>query len=159
MPTLDPDESPVWRIYAAVCDRRGTHSDHDTGGRSMAQPPDTGTPSVGGRQAKSHGASATNGRWQTGLQWDLDDLTFRQIFMDGRTLEANPFPSWMGYSVGRWEGETLVVDSFGFNDKTWLNGRGLQHTEALRMTERYTRPDVGHLRIDVSYADPGAYLK
>ena len=88
-----------------------------------------------------------------------DDLTFRQIFMDGRTLEANPFPSWMGYSVGRWEGETLVVDSFGFNDKTWLNDRGLQHTEALRMTERYTRPDVGHLGIDVSYADPGAYLK
>lgn len=88
-----------------------------------------------------------------------DDLTYRQIFMDGRSLEANPSPSWMGYSVGRWEGETLVVDSFGFNDKTWLNGRGLQHTEALRMTERYTRQDVGHLRIDVTFTDPGAYLK
>jgi hypothetical protein len=88
-----------------------------------------------------------------------DDLTFRRIFMDGRPLEASPFPSWMGYSVGRWEGETLVVDSFGFNDRTWLNGRGLQHTEALRMTERYTRADVGHLKIDVSFADPGAYHK
>lgn len=88
-----------------------------------------------------------------------DDLTYRQIFMDGRSLEANPFPSWMGYSVGRWEGETLVVDSFGFNDKTWLNGRGLQHTEALRMTERYTRRDLGHLRIDVTFTDAGAYLK
>jgi hypothetical protein len=88
-----------------------------------------------------------------------DDLTYRQIFMDGRTLEAKPFPSWMGYSVGRWEGETLVVDSFGFNDKTWVNGRGLQHTEALRMTERYARQDVGHLRIDVSLTDPGAYEK
>jgi hypothetical protein len=86
-----------------------------------------------------------------------DDLTYRQIFMDGRTLEANPIPSWMGHSVGRWEGDTLVVDSFGFNDKTWLNERGLQHTEALRMTERYTRQDVGHLKIDVSFADPGAY--
>jgi hypothetical protein len=88
-----------------------------------------------------------------------DDLTFRRVFMDGRPLEANPFPSWMGYSVGRWEGDTLVVDSFGFNDKTWLNGRGLQHTEALRMTERYTRQDVGHLKIDVSFTDPGAFHK
>lgn len=88
-----------------------------------------------------------------------DDLTYRQIFMDGRSLETNPSPSWMGYSVGRWEDETLVVDSFGFTDKTWLNSRGLQHTEALRMTERYTRHDLGHLRIDVTFADPGAYLK
>lgn len=86
-----------------------------------------------------------------------DDLTYRQVFMDGRALEANPIPSWMGYSVGRWDGETLVVESFGFNDKTWLNGRGLQHTEALRMTERYTRRDVGHLRIDVTFTDPGAF--
>lgn len=88
-----------------------------------------------------------------------DDLTYRQVFMDGRSLEANPLPSWMGYSVGRWEGETLVVDSFGFNDKTWLNERGLQHTEALRMTERYRRQDVGRLRIDVTFTDPGAYVK
>jgi len=63
--------------------------------------------------------------------------TYRQIFMDGRALETAPNPSWMGYSVGRWEGETLVVDSFGFNDRTWLNDRGLPHTEPLRMTERY----------------------
>jgi hypothetical protein len=88
-----------------------------------------------------------------------DDLTYRQIFMDGRSLEANPFPSWMGYSVGRWEGDALVVDSFGFNDKTWLNDRGLEHTEALRMRERYTRQDVGHLRIEVSFTDSGAYQK
>ena len=87
-----------------------------------------------------------------------DDLTYRQIFMDGRSLEANPFPSWMGYSVGRWDGDALVVDSFGFNDKTWLNDRGVQHTEALRMTERYTRQDIGHLRIAVTFTDSGAYL-
>jgi hypothetical protein len=88
-----------------------------------------------------------------------DDLTYRQIFMDGRALETTPNPTWMGYSVGRWEGETLVVDSFGFNDRTWLNNRGLPHTEALRMTERYQRRDVGHLRIDVIFTDPSAYLK
>ena len=50
-----------------------------------------------------------------------DNLTYRVIHMDGRALEANPAPSWMGYSVGRWDGDTLVVDSVGFNDKTWLS--------------------------------------
>lgn len=88
-----------------------------------------------------------------------DDLTYRQIFLDGRSLEEEPFPSWMGYSVGRWEGDTLVVESFGFNDRTWLNGSGLQHTEALRMTERYTRQDLGHLQVDVTFTDPEALLK
>ena len=88
-----------------------------------------------------------------------DDLTFRQIFMDGRALEIAPSPSWMGYSVGRWEGDTLVVDSFGFNDRTWLYDRGLPHTEALRMTERYQRRDFGHLRIDVTFTDPATYTK
>ena len=76
-----------------------------------------------------------------------EDLTYRLIFMDGRTLEPDPERTWMGYSVGRWEGDTLVVDSFGFNDRTWLDARGLPHTEALRLTERYRRvnrrPDAG----------------
>ena len=67
------------------------------------------------------------------------DLTYRQIFLDGRTLESAPNPTWMGYSVGHWEGETLVVESFGFNDRTWLDHDGHPHTEALRMTERYRR--------------------
>jgi hypothetical protein len=86
-----------------------------------------------------------------------DDLTYRQIFIDGRALEAAPSPTWMGYSVGHWEDRTLVVDSFGFNDRTWLSNRGLPHTEALRMTERYQRRDFGHLRIDVTFTDPVAY--
>ena len=88
-----------------------------------------------------------------------DDLTYRRIYMDGRALESAPFPTWMGYSVGRWEGDTLVVDSFGFNDRTWLNDRGLPHTEALRMSERYHRLDVGHLRIDLTFTDPSVYTK
>ena len=58
------------------------------------------------------------------------DLTYRQIFLDGRALEAAPNPSWMGYSVGRWDGDTLVVESFGFNDRTWLDHDGHPHTEA-----------------------------
>ena len=88
-----------------------------------------------------------------------DDLTYRMIFMDGRQLEANMAPSWMGYSVGRWEGDTLVVDSVGFNDKTWTGRYGVSHTEALRTTERYRRTDFGHMQVEVTYTDPAAYAK
>ena len=88
-----------------------------------------------------------------------DDLTYRVIHMDGRELEADPPPSWMGYSVGRWDGDTLVVDSAGFNDKTWASRYGVSHTEALRITERYRRPDFGHLKVEVTFTDPGAYAK
>jgi hypothetical protein len=83
-----------------------------------------------------------------------NDLTYRQIFMDGRKLEADPNPSWMGYSVGRWEGDTLVVDSVGFNDRTWL-ARNYPHTESLRMTERYRRTDLGHLELEAMFRTPG----
>src|SRR2546422_11730720 len=74
------------------------------------------------------------------------DLTYRQIHMDGRALETDPNPTWMGYSVGHWEGDTLVVESNGYNDRTWLLG-GYPHTEALRMTERFRRTDFGHMEI------------
>ncbi len=87
------------------------------------------------------------------------DLTYRQIFMDGRALEASPNPSWMGYSVGRWEGDTLVVESNGFNDRTWLDHDGHPHTEALRMTERYRRRDFGNLDIEVTLSDPAVYSR
>jgi hypothetical protein len=86
-----------------------------------------------------------------------EDLTYRQIFLDGRALETNPNPSWMGYSVGHWEDGTLVVESVGFNDRTWLDRDGHPHSEALRMTERYRRPDFGHLEIEVTLNDPAAY--
>jgi hypothetical protein len=88
-----------------------------------------------------------------------DDLTYRVIHMDGRKLETNAAPSWMGYSVGRWEGDTLVVDSVGFNDKTWVSRYGVAHTEGLSVTERYHRPDFGHLQVEVTYTDPAAYAK
>ena len=87
-----------------------------------------------------------------------EDLTYRQIFMDGRALETNPNPGWMGYSVGHWDGDTLVVESNGFNDRTWLLG-GYPHTEALRLTERFRRTDFGHLQISVTFQDSGAYSK
>jgi len=87
------------------------------------------------------------------------DLIYRQIFLDGRKLETDPNPSWMGYSVGRWDGDTLVVDSNGYNDRTWLDRDGHAHTEALRMTERYRRRDFGHMDIQVTLNDPKVYAR
>ena len=83
----------------------------------------------------------------------------RQIFMDGRTLPNDPNPTWMGYSVGRWEGDTLVVESAGFNDKTWLDLTGHPHTEELRVTERFTRRSFGHIQIHMTIDDPLAYVR
>jgi hypothetical protein len=88
-----------------------------------------------------------------------DDLTYRVIHTDGRALEAEPAPSWTGYSVGRWDGDTLVVESNGFNDKTWVSRYGVSHSDALRITERYRRKDFGHVDVEVTFTDPGAYTK
>ena len=84
-----------------------------------------------------------------------EDMTHRQIYMDGRPLEAQTdLPSWMGYSVGRWEGDTLVVESNGFNDKTWLTQKGHHHTDQLHITERYTRLSYGRMQLEIVYEDP-----
>ncbi len=84
---------------------------------------------------------------------------FRQIFTDGRALPEDPGPTWMGYSVGHWEGDTLVVTTIGYNDKTSIDLAGHPHTEALRMTERFQRPDAGHLKVQVTFEDPKAYTR
>jgi hypothetical protein len=84
---------------------------------------------------------------------------FRQIYMDGRTLPEDPMPTWLGYSVGRWEGDTLVVESAGFNDRTWLDRAGHPHSEKLRVTERFRRVDFGHMQYQITYDDPETLTK
>jgi hypothetical protein len=84
---------------------------------------------------------------------------YRQILTDGRALPDDPQPTWMGYSVGRWEGDTFIAESTGFNDRTWLDVDGHPHTDALRVTERYRRPDFGHLRIEITFEDRKAYTR
>lgn len=86
-----------------------------------------------------------------------EDLTYRVIHLDSRELEADPVPSFTGFSVGHWEGDTLVVESNGFNDQTWVSRYGVSHTEALHVTERFRRPDFGHMEVEVSFTDPGAF--
>ena len=85
--------------------------------------------------------------------------TFRLIFTDGRELPKDPNPTWMGYSVGHWDGDTLVVESNGFNGKAWLSGRGNPTTDALRLTERIRRRDFGHMDIQLTIDDAKAYTR
>ena len=84
----------------------------------------------------------------------------RQIFMDGRTLPNNdPQPWWYGYSVGKWDGDTLVVETNGFRDGGWLDVNGAPLTDAANMTERFRRVNYGNLEIDVTVDDPKAYTR
>jgi hypothetical protein len=81
--------------------------------------------------------------------------------MDGRKHpdDVATFPTWWGHSIGRWEGDTLVVDTVGYNDKFWFDSRGTPHTEKLHTIERYSRPNYGTLTIQFTVEDPGAFSR
>jgi hypothetical protein len=83
----------------------------------------------------------------------------RQIFTDGRPMPKDPEPWWFGYSVGKWDGDTLVVETAGFRDLGWLDVEGSPLTETGKLIERFHRPDYGHLDIEVTIDDPKAYTK
>jgi hypothetical protein len=85
--------------------------------------------------------------------------SYRQIFSDGRPLPTDPNPAWFGYSVGRWEKDTFVVETAGFNDRGRLDNNGHPITDKLRVTERFTRRDFGHMEIVITIDDPGAYTR
>jgi hypothetical protein len=82
---------------------------------------------------------------------------WRQVFTDGRTLPVDPQPAWLGYSIGRWDGEAFVIETAGFNDKSWLDASGMPHSEALRTVERLRRIDFGHMEIQFSFDDPKTF--
>ena len=83
----------------------------------------------------------------------------RTIFTDGRPLPTDPTPTWMGYSTGRWEGDTLVVETGGFNDRGWLDIEGHPHTEALHIIERFHRRDFGHMDLEMTIDDPKTFTR
>ena len=88
------------------------------------------------------------------------DNTHRQIYTDGRGLPKEfDYPAYLGYSVGRWEGDTFVVETAGFNDKTQLDLIGHPHSEALRIVERFRRRDFGHMEVEMTFDDPQMYTK
>lgn len=96
-----------------------------------------------------------------GLLVILDEFnaSYRQIFTDGRPLLVDPQPSWQGYSIGHWEGDTLVVETTGFRDDLWLDGTGTPLTDAAKITEHIRRPNFGTLEVDVTVDDAKAYTK
>ena len=84
---------------------------------------------------------------------------FRQIFTDGRGFPDVKEPTWFGYSIGKWEDDTLVVETTGFHDRSWLDDPGLPHSDAMRVTERFTRRDYGRLDIRITIDDPKTYTR
>jgi hypothetical protein len=85
--------------------------------------------------------------------------SYRQIFTDGRPLPSDPNPAWDGYSTGKWDGDTLVVQTAGFRDGQWLDTEGTPLTDAAKLTERFRRPNFGHLEIEITVDDPNAYTR
>ena len=94
------------------------------------------------------------------LMWEGNTHSYRRFFMDARkpNLDVEP-ESWTGLSNGKWDGDTLVVDTVGFNDKTWLDSTGKPHSESMHLMERYRRPDLGHLNVELTIEDPKAFTR
>lgn len=84
---------------------------------------------------------------------------FRQIHTDGRTFPVDPDPAWFGFAIGKWEGDTMVVETRGFKEGTWLDNGGYPHTDALHVTERFRRRDFGSMDLDITIDDPKAYTR
>ena len=87
------------------------------------------------------------------------ETTFRQIFIDGRKPPVDPSPTWQGYSVGHWDGDTLVIETSGFNDRSWLDARGTPRSEEMRIEERFRRRDYGHMDLTITITDPQTFTR
>jgi len=95
----------------------------------------------------------------TVILYESPNSPHRTVFTDGRELPTDPNPTWLGYSIGRWEGDTLVVTTAGFNDQGWLDSAGHPQTESFRLTERLRRRDFGHMDFDMTIDDPRVFTK
>jgi len=150
---LKPGDVPFQPWAKALVDQRadGSHSGEDPFANCLPQ----GVPRVNNSPPP----------WKVIQKPDLIVIfyesanTWRQIFMDGRELEKDPQPTFLGYSTGKWDGDTLVVETRGFNSKTWLDQTGKPTSEAMHVTERIRRTDFGHMEIQVTIDDPKVYTK
>lgn len=88
-----------------------------------------------------------------------ENMSHRQIYTDGRKHTPDPQPTWLGYSIGKWEGDTFVVDTVGFSDISWVDAIGHSHSDVMKVTERYHRTDFGHTELQVTMDDPKSYTK
>ena len=146
-----PEDAPMRPEAAAIFAKRAQGQAHDPGVDCLP----LGIP-ISSLVSEVHKIVQT-----PGLIVDLleVDNAHRQIYTDGRPLPADPQPSWLGYSVGKWDRDTLVVDTIGFNDKAWLDVLGHPRSEAMRITERLRRRDFGHLDVEMTFDDPKMYTK
>jgi hypothetical protein len=152
-----PGESPVQPWAEALARERMTNSD-----AHAREKPDANCLPLGLPQTYTSPTFPFKIIQESNLVVILYELfeQFRQIFLDDRSLPKDPNPTWLGYSVGRWDGDVLVVDTNGFNGKKWLDQRaGHPSTDALHFTERFRRRDFGHLEIQLTIDDPKAYTK
>jgi hypothetical protein len=150
---LKPDGVPFQTWARALFDQRkdGSHSLEDPDAHCLPQ----GVPKI----------DAVAYPWkfiQTPISVVIIYETFtywRQVFTDGREINPDANPTRMGYSTGKWEGDTFVVDTKGFNGKAWLDQLGRPTSDRLHVTERFRRVDYGHMKIDITIDDPGAYTR
>jgi len=147
-PDLKPEDIQPWA--ATIYKRSADNFRNDTDGINCLPPGPKTSMSVGPP------VKIVQTRNLVILLYEYQTL-FRQVFTDGRSLPEDPNPTWMGYSIGHWEGDTLVVTTTGYNDRTSLDLGGHPHSEALRMTERFRRRDAGHIDLQVTIEDPKAY--
>ena len=150
---LKPDDVPYQPWAKALFEQRadGSHSKEDPDANCLPQ----GVPKI----------NAAPAPWRIvqtpgfiAIIYEAFNL-WRQIFTDGRQMAADVNPSWMGYSTGRWDGDTLVVETRGFNGKLWLDQLGRPSTDALHVTERFHRTNFGHMDIRITIDDPKAYTR
>jgi hypothetical protein len=145
-------EEPLTPAARAAMSRRGGGGGGERSSLSYCLP--TGTPN---RWFYDRPLTIFQTPKQLGIFYEADGA-FREIHTDGRKLPQDPFPSWLGYSTGHWDGDTLMVDSTGYNVKTRLPG-GYPHSEAMIIHERFHRRDFGHLDIDITVDDPTMLTK
>ncbi|MBI4887076.1 MAG: hypothetical protein HY824_08280 [Acidobacteria bacterium] len=150
---LKPGEVPYQPWAKALVDSRadGSHGREDPDANCLAP----GVPRI---DYAPPPWKIINGNGEVAILYEAMNL-WRQIYMDGREPVRDPNPSWLGYSVGRWDGDALVVETTGFNGKAWLDQQGKPTTEALRVTERFHRRDFGHMDIQITLDDTKAYTR
>ena len=150
---LKPEDVPMQPWAAALTKDRmtGAHASEESDANCLPQ----GVPKINAAPAPWKIVQAPG---SIVIVYEAFNL-WRQIFLDGRELVPDANPTWMGYSTGRWDGDTLVVDTRGFNGKTWLDQLGRPSTDALHVIERFRRKDVGHMEIQITIDDAKAYTK
>ena len=149
---VKPEESPLRPEFAAMYRERSAVA--------MTAPPPAGcTPPVTPMSDSLPGPFKIVQTPRLVLMLYESDTFFRQIFMDGRKQLVDPQPSWLGYSIGKWEGDSLVVETVGLNPNSPLDIFGHPHSEAMRVTERFRRRDFGHMDLQVTIDDPKTYTK